>query len=201
MDLGRRIASRLSGGDRTSGSPGRARQRRAEPAAHRAAPCSIWRRRRSATAIARWSSAAGPSLRRRRVSSGSRGGFTGTIVAVDGAIGAACATASCPDLVVTLDPHRERSCAGSAIRADGARRGRLLPPPGHGPDHRDDEVRPTRAAGAARAPRPAHADALATSAAPAVVDRARQAGMTLYWWNPMYDDPDVPDSVSRRLHE
>ena len=24
--------------------------------------------------------------------------------------------------------------------------------------------------------------------------------MALYWWNPMLDDPDRPDSVSRRLH-
>jgi hypothetical protein len=42
--------------------------------------------------------------------------------------------------------------------------------------------------------------AIATSAAPTVVDRCETAGMTLYWWNPMYDDYEAPDSVSRRLH-
>jgi hypothetical protein len=43
--------------------------------------------------------------------------------------------------------------------------------------------------------------AVATSASPAVVDRCETAGASLYWWNPMYDDYDAPDSVSRRLHK
>jgi hypothetical protein len=42
--------------------------------------------------------------------------------------------------------------------------------------------------------------AVATSAAPAVVDRCEKAGMELYWWNPMYDDYEAAESVSRRLH-
>ena len=42
--------------------------------------------------------------------------------------------------------------------------------------------------------------AVSTSAAPAVVDRCEKAGMALYWWNPMYDDYDQSESVSRRLH-
>src|SRR5438093_9171962 len=41
--------------------------------------------------------------------------------------------------------------------------------------------------------------AIATCASPAVVDRCEKAGMRLYWWNPMYDDYDQPDSLSRRL--
>jgi hypothetical protein len=43
--------------------------------------------------------------------------------------------------------------------------------------------------------------AAATSAAPTVVERCRQARMELYWWNPMYDDYDKPGSHSRRLWE
>src|SRR5207249_4115727 len=42
--------------------------------------------------------------------------------------------------------------------------------------------------------------AAATSAAPSVVSRCRAAGMELFWWNPMYDDYERPDSVSRELH-
>ena len=42
--------------------------------------------------------------------------------------------------------------------------------------------------------------ALATSAAPAVVRPREKAGMELYWWNPMFDDYEAPDSRSRRLH-
>jgi len=32
----------------------------------------------------------------------------------------------------------------------------------------------------------------------AVVARCEAAGIAMYWWNPMYDDYDKPDSVSRR---
>src|SRR5438034_606648 len=48
--------------------------------------------------------------------------------------------------------------------------------------------------------RPKMRAAVATSAAPAVVARCEAAGIAMYWWNPMYDDYDKPDSVSRRLH-
>jgi len=43
--------------------------------------------------------------------------------------------------------------------------------------------------------------ALSSSASPAVVQRAIESGMQIYWWNPMYDDPDKPDSISRQLHK
>jgi len=42
--------------------------------------------------------------------------------------------------------------------------------------------------------------ALSSSASPAVVQRAMESGMQIYWWNPMYDDPANSDSISRRLH-
>jgi hypothetical protein len=43
--------------------------------------------------------------------------------------------------------------------------------------------------------------ALSTSASSAVVSRAIATGMRIYWWNPMYDDPDAPDSVTRKLYD
>ena len=39
--------------------------------------------------------------------------------------------------------------------------------------------------------------ALATSASEAVVARALDLGMEIYWWNPMLDDPDQPGSRTR----
>jgi hypothetical protein len=42
--------------------------------------------------------------------------------------------------------------------------------------------------------------ALSTSASAAVVNRVIDAGMPIYWWNPMYDDPDAPDSRTRALY-
>ena len=43
--------------------------------------------------------------------------------------------------------------------------------------------------------------ALATSASEAVVERVLDIGMDIYWWNPMYDDPDQPGSVTRDLQK
>lgn len=43
--------------------------------------------------------------------------------------------------------------------------------------------------------------ALPTSAYRTVVDRVLDVGMEIYWWNPMFDDPDQPDSVTRALQK
>jgi len=41
--------------------------------------------------------------------------------------------------------------------------------------------------------------AVSTSSSREVIERALEVGMELYWWNPMYDDPDDPGSVTARL--
>lgn len=43
--------------------------------------------------------------------------------------------------------------------------------------------------------------ALSTSASEAVVNRVVESGMQIYWWNPMFDDPDLPGSVTATLQE
>jgi hypothetical protein len=43
--------------------------------------------------------------------------------------------------------------------------------------------------------------ALSTSAAPDVVHRCHEAGMQIYWWNPLYDDWSDPDSYSRHVFD
>jgi hypothetical protein len=68
------------------------------------------------------------------------------------------------------------------------------------PTHREDELSANRAlVELVDAYGPKIKVAAATSAAPAVVERCEQARMELYWWNPMYDDYDRPESLSRRL--
>jgi hypothetical protein len=42
--------------------------------------------------------------------------------------------------------------------------------------------------------------AMATCAPEPVVRRAEQAGMEIYWWNPMYDDYDIPYSLTRKIY-
>lgn len=146
---------------------------------------------------------AGPSLHRRRsLPRLAAAGFTGTVVAVDSALGACLRNGIVPHLVVTVDPHSERIVRWfgdptlRAPRSDDYFRRQEMDP-----IHAEDEV----AANAALvrlvdAFGPRLRVAIATSVAPAVADRCEGAGMALYWWNPMYDDYDRPDSLSRRLH-
>ena len=147
---------------------------------------------------------AGPSLRRRRSLERLReSGYRGTIVAADGALGACLRAGVVPHVVVSVDPHRERIVRWfgdpslTAPSADDYFRRQEMDR-----EHRVDEVEANRVLLAlVNEHGPRMALAVASSASPAVVDRGESAGMTLYWWNPMYDDYDQPGSVSRRLHE
>ena len=202
MDLGRRIASRLAAAtaERITGA-GLDNEKQNRPHIEHSvldlASLAFGEGDRAVVV------AAGPSLRRRdSVRRLARSGFTGTIVAVDSALGACLREGIVPHVVVTVDPHPERIVrwfGDPGLQAppkdDYFRRQEM------DRNHADDEV-------AANEKLVKLVDdcgarlrvAAATSAAPRVVERCRQAGMTLYWWNPMYDDYDKPDSVSRRLH-
>jgi hypothetical protein len=41
---------------------------------------------------------------------------------------------------------------------------------------------------------------IATSVFPEIPSRCLEAGMELYWWNPIYDDYDKPGSLTRKIH-
>jgi hypothetical protein len=147
---------------------------------------------------------AGPSLQRRRSLERLRAsGFAGTIVAADGALGACLRVGLVPHVVVSVDPHPERivrwfgdPALTEAPADDYFRRQEM------DPVQREDELRANRAlVELVDAYGPKIKVAVATSAAPAVVERCEQARMELYWWNPMYDDYDKPGSLSRRLWE
>jgi hypothetical protein len=147
---------------------------------------------------------AGPSLHRRdSLARLRKSGYDGTVVAVDGALGSCLRAGVVPHLVVSVDPHRERIVrwfgdpAMTAAPADDYFRRQEMDPA-----QAKDEVATNRALIAlVDAHGPRMRAAVATSAAPAVVARCQAAGIATYWWNPMYDDYDRPDSVSRRLHE
>ena len=147
---------------------------------------------------------AGPSLYRRRSLERLRdAGFAGTIVAADGALGACLRAGVVPHVVVSVDPHPERIVRWfgdptlTGPRGDDYFRRQEMDPTHHG-----DELAANRAlVELVNAYGPKIKVATATSAAPAVVARCEQAGMDLYWWNPMYDDYDAPGSLSRRLWE
>jgi hypothetical protein len=147
--------------------------------------------------------AAGPSLRRRKSLERVRAaGFRGTIVAADGALGACLRAGVVPHVVVSVDPHR-----GRIVRWFGDPSLASAPADDYFRRQEMDMVHARDELGANRAlvelvdrHGPAIRAAVSTSAAPEVTARCEQAGMGLYWWNPMYDDYEAPESLSRRLH-
>jgi len=146
---------------------------------------------------------AGPSLHRRKsLERLAASGYAGAIVAVDGALGACLRHGIVPHVVVTVDPHPERIVrwfgdpALTAPSVDDYFRRQEMDPA-----HAEDEIATNRELlRLVDRHGPRMRVAIATCAAPAVVDRCEKAGLRLYWWNPMYDDYDKPNSLSRRLH-
>ena len=149
--------------------------------------------------------AAGPSLRKMNPAAQIKAtNYKGAIVAADSALAYCLQHDIVPDLVVTLDPHASRivrwfgdpELSADSISADDyfARQDmdkafsdelrfnqevlRLV----------DDHAPQIRIA-------------LSTSASKAVADRVIESGMQVFWWNPMLDDPDLPNSATRELYE
>ncbi|MBI2526482.1 MAG: DUF115 domain-containing protein [Candidatus Rokubacteria bacterium] len=203
MDLGRRIASALEAAtfERVA-AVGLANAERNRPRIVRSvlelAEASL------GTGSAAVVVAAGPSLARRRSLERLRAsGFAGTIVAVDGALGACLRVGVLPHVVVSVDPHPERIVRWfgdprlTAPSADDYFRRQEMDPV-----HSQDEVAANQALiELVDACSPKIKVAAATSVAPAVVDRCERAGLEIFWWNPMPDDYERPGSLSRRLWE
>jgi hypothetical protein len=147
---------------------------------------------------------AGPSIRRREPAKVvKKFGYEGAVIATDSAMLYLLRNGIVPDLVVTADPHAKRivrwfgdpDLNEAALAEDDyfkrqdmdvsfaaemeVNREILALLDKHGKNIRI---------------------ALSTSSSDAVVKRAIACGMSIYWWNPMMDDPDRADSVSRRLH-
>lgn len=148
---------------------------------------------------------AGPSLHRQHPAPQIlASGYTGDIIAADGALGYCLRHGLVPDYVVTLDPHRSRVCRwfgdpALESRQDGDdyfRRQDLDPHLGI------DEVRRNRELiELVNRHGPSIKAVICTSAAPNVARRCLESGMELYWWNPLMDDVEYPNSLTRRLYE
>lgn len=147
--------------------------------------------------------AAGPSLKRRDpIRQIIDQGYTGTIIATESAMASCLRAGLVPHLTVTLDPHATRivrwfgdpGLNEAALAADDYFRRQDL----------DDGFAQELAANAEMLDLldrhgGAMKIAVSSSASEAVVRRVQQSGMDAYWWNPLYDDPDAPDSVTRQL--
>lgn len=147
--------------------------------------------------------AAGPSLKRQDTALMiKRHGFEGALIATDSALRYCLRHDIVPDLVVTLDPHGERIVRwfgdpqlSEAHLANDDYFSRQDMDTGFADQLRaNDEILALLARYGA-----GMRIALSTSAAPQVVQRAIETGMEIFWWNPMYDDPDTPGSLTQQL--
>ena len=145
---------------------------------------------------------AGPSLHKRNsIGKIKDRGFEGPIVCADGALGHCLRNGLIPEYVLTVDPdpHRIIRWFGdprlTERPADDYFRRQDLDPALHKDEERKNEemiALVNRYASQIKL-------IIATSSSPEIAQRCRAAGMELYWWNPLYDDYDRPDSVSRTV--
>jgi hypothetical protein len=164
-----------------------------------AAPLGSGRASESALVIS-----AGPSLHHRRsVATVRESGYKGTCIAVDGSLGHCLRNGVVPDYVITLDPHAERILRwfgnphlATRVEDDYFRR-QDLDPAFH---HREHELN-LELIELVNRHGPDLKLVVATCVDPAVAERCLDAGMELYWWNPIYDDYDDPQSITRQVFD
>jgi hypothetical protein len=149
--------------------------------------------------------AAGPSLHRYDSARIIReSDFDGMIVTSESSMAWCLRNGIVPDLVVTLDPHPTRivrwfgdpSLTEEMIEGDDYYSRQDMDP-----EFRRDQVEANerimelldRYGSRIRI-------AISSSASEAVARRVEETGMTAYWWNPMYDDYDREDSLTRKIH-
>lgn len=150
--------------------------------------------------------AAGPSLHKFDVARTIKeSGYDGLIIATESSASWCLRNDIVPDLTVTVDPHPERivrwfgdpGLDDAALAKDDYFTRQDMDPGFHADQlaHNRDLLRLFDTHGSKLR------IAVASSASRAVVDRARESGMKVYWWNPFYDDYELPDSLTRRLYE
>lgn len=149
--------------------------------------------------------AAGPSLHKTNVADKLKSsGYKGAIVVADSAVLYCLRNGIIPDLVVTVDPHAKRivrwfgdpALSKSDLALDDYF-SRQDQDPAFADELRvNDEIMELLEE---------HGEkiriALSTSSSEAVVKRVIDTGMQIYWWNPMYDDPDLAGSETENLYK
>lgn len=149
--------------------------------------------------------AAGPSIKRRDPAARIKAAhYKGAIVCTDSGIAYCLRNGIVPDLVVSLDPDATRivrwfgdpELTKEKLATDDYFRRQDMDTDFSNELRANDEVLEllNRHGKDMRI-------ALCSSASKAVVDRVMTSGMSIYWWNAMLDDPDQPDSATRKLYE
>jgi len=147
--------------------------------------------------------AAGPSLKRKQVAEQIiDSDFQGAIIATESSMLYCLRQGIIPDLVVTVDPHPKRivrwfgdpDLTEADLRTDDYFERQDLDTSFSEALRTNDEILELLNKYGQQIK-----IAVSSSSANTVVTRAHQSGMQVYWWNPMYDDPDQENSVTRAL--
>lgn len=147
---------------------------------------------------------AGPSLHRHRsVEAIKNTGFDGHIIAVDGALGHCLRNGIVPHFVITVDPDPHR-----IIRWFGDPRLAERPEDDYfkrqdlDPEFRENEVaRNAEMIELVNKYGSKIKTIISSSVSPEITRRCLEASMELYWWNPLYDDYDNPESLTKKIRK
>lgn len=148
--------------------------------------------------------AAGPSLHRKDPAPQiKKSHYRGEVVCTDGGLGYCLRNGVIPEYVVTLDPHPTRICRWFGdpdfdLQQNGDdyfRRQDLDPHL-----NTDEQKRNGELVDLVNQHGPRIRAAICTSVSPRVARRCLQAGMQLYWWNPILDNFEKQDSMTRKLY-
>ena len=150
--------------------------------------------------------AAGPSLHRNDVARKLKdSNFSGTLIATESAMSYCLRNGLVPDIIITLDPHHKRivrffgdpDLTMADLEADDYFRRQDLDP-----EFRENEIKRNKDLLDLVNKHGSRIKAVvATCASRSVVRRCVESGMPLFWWNPFYDDYDIPGSVTKQVHE
>lgn len=146
---------------------------------------------------------AGPSLHRKNPAAALReAGYAGAVVACDSALGYCLRNGLVPEFMVSVDSHPHRM-----IRWLGDPQLASRPADDYftrqdlDPIHQDEVKANDNLLELVNRHGPSINAILATSVDVQVTRRCLEAGMALYWWNPLYDDYEAPGSYSRQVYE
>lgn len=147
--------------------------------------------------------AAGPSLKRQDPAKTLlEKGYKGAVITTESALLYCLRQGLVPDLTVTLDPHATRIVrwfGDPHLTIDSLKADDYFSRQDMDQAFANEMEANREILGLLDKYGPRIRIALSTSASEAVVNRVLETGMQVYWWNPMFDDPDLPGSVTAEL--
>lgn len=132
-----------------------------------------------------------------------KSGYKGSIICADGALYYCLRKGIVPDYVVSVDPHPHRIIRffgdpelKRSSDDDYFRRQDLDPALNKDEVRRNEEI-----IGLINKFGKRIKVLLSTSVTPRIARRCMEAGMSVYWWNPIYDDYDSEGSLTRQIYD